>query len=321
MRTKTQKSLQWMTVILMGAALIIGSCASAAMPTQGADYTKSFEPAPAAPMPESEERMVSGDFQSFDNSTDQQIERLVIKNADLSIVVNDPSKSMDAIAKMADDMGGFVVSANMYKQELASGVQVPRASITIRVPSERLNEALSGIKAESEQVPINESINSQDVTSDYVDLQSRLKNLEAAEAQLAEIMENANKTEDVLNVYSQLVQVREQIEVIKGQIKYYEESAALSSVSVDLLADEAVQPLTIGGWQPVGVAKNAIQTLIDTLKFLVNALIWILIYIIPVLLLIYLIFVLPLTLLLRFWRKRRQQRKAAAATQEASDQE
>jgi hypothetical protein len=77
------------------------------------------------------------------------------------------------------------------------------------------------------------------------------------------------------------------------------------------LANEAVRPLTIGGWQPVGVAKSAIQTLINTLKFLVNAVIWIVIYILPVLLLLYLIFVLPLSLVWRAWRKRRRERKAA----------
>jgi hypothetical protein len=91
------------------------------------------------------------------------------------------------------------------------------------------------------------------VTSEYTDLESRLGNLEAAEEQLTRIMESAVKTEDVLNVYNQLVQTREQIEVIKGQMKYYEQSAAMSAVSVELIPNEAVQPLSIGGWQPVGV--------------------------------------------------------------------
>jgi hypothetical protein len=218
---------------------------------------------------------------------------------------------MDAIAEMAEEMGGFVVNANLYKQELDGGVQVPRASITVRVPAEMLNDALNQIKAESDQDPLSESIDSQDITREYVDLQSRLKNLQATEAKLTEIMDEATKTEDVLSVYNQLVQVREQIEVIQGQIKYYQESASLSAISVELLANEAVRPLTIGGWQPVGVAKSAIQTLINTLKFLVNAVIWIVIYILPVLLLLYLIFVLPLSLVWRAWRKRRRERKAA----------
>jgi hypothetical protein len=173
-----------------------------------------------------------------------------------------------------------------------------------------MDEAIRTIREQSNQDPLTETINSQDVTGDYVDLQSRLKNLEAAEAELTEIMQEAQKTEDVLAVYNQLVSIREQIEVIKGQIKYYEESAALSAISVELIADEAVQPIEIGGWQPTGVLKNAVEALARSLQFLVNALIWIVVYVLPVLLILFVIFVLPPLLLIRFWTKRRK-RKAA----------
>jgi len=91
---------------------------------------------------------------------------------------------------------------------------------------------------------------------------------------------------DVLAVYNELVRVQEQIEVIKGQIKYYDQSAAMSAVNIELLPNEAVQPLTIGGWQPGGVAKNALQALINAVKYLINAVIWIIIFLLPVLLVI-----------------------------------
>jgi len=100
-------------------------------------------------------------------------------------------------------------------------------------------------------------------------------------------MASATKTEDVLSVYSQLVSVQEQIELIKGQMKYYEQSAALSSVSVQLIANAAVQPLTIAGWQPAGVAKEALQSLINTLQSLANFGIRLGILYLPVLLVIF----------------------------------
>jgi Domain of unknown function (DUF4349) len=240
-------------------------------------------------------------------------ERLVIKDADLTLVVTDPAESMDRISAMADEMGGFVVTANLYQQQLDSGVEVPRADITIRVPAERLSEALARIRKESDQLPRNETLNSQDVTKEYTDLQSRLRNLEDAEAQLRDIMESATKTEDVLAVYNQLVQTREQIEVIKGQIQYYEQSAALSAISTSLIANEAAKPLTIGGWQPGGVAKNAIQSLISAFKNIVNAAIWVILFVLPVLLLLFGIFVLPAYLILRAWRRRRKAQKQAQA--------
>jgi len=265
--------------------------------------------APAAPLPAQGQTTVASDV------SNQAIERIVIKNASLSISVSDPSKSMVTISKMAEDMGGFVVSANVYKETLSSGAEVPRASITVRVPAEKLNAALDLIRSESKQTPISETMNSQDVTNEYIDLQSRQKNLEAAEADLTKIMDQAYKTEDVLSVYNQLVSIREQIEVIKGQIKYYSESAHFSAISIELVADAAVQPIEIGGWQPQGVAKEAIKALIRTMQFLLNALIWIVIYILPVVLILFVIFVLPPLLLIRAWSRRRAKRKAAALEQ------
>ena len=241
------------------------------------------------------------------------VERIVIKNGSLTVVVPDPAKTMAMISSMAEEMGGFVVSANLYKEFTNSGAEVPRASVTIRVPAERMNEAMENIKGQSSQDPLNENVTSQDVTSEYVDLQSRLKNLEAAEVELTRIMQEARRTEDVLAVYNQLVSIREQIEVIKGQIKYYDEAAALSAISVELIADAAVQPIEIGGWQPQGVAKAAVESLLRTLQGLGSALIWMVIYLLPVLLILFVIFILPPALVVRALLRRRAKQKANAS--------
>ena len=238
-------------------------------------------------------------------------ERIVIRNANLSIVVDDPTVTMSQIARMAADMGGFVVSSNLFQTTLDSGVQVPRASIMIRVPADQLNDALAQIEESANEV-LSRNESGEDVTREYTDLQSRLRNLQQAENQLSEIMGSATKTEDVLDVFNQLTAIREQIEVITGQIQFFEQSAAFSAITVDIVANEAVQPLTIGGWQPVGVAKNALQALINTLQFLADAAIWIVLYVAPVLV----VLAIPVVLAargLRNWRARRRERKAQLA--------
>jgi hypothetical protein len=297
-------------IVISLLVLLLAACAPAAAPAPVEEIYA--EPALGAPEAPAFDAAPSADFERtvVEQAAGEGAERIVIKNAREEIVVDQPDQSMDRISQMAEEMGGFVVSANLYLATLDSGEEVPRATITIRVPAERLDEALARIEAESDQLPRNKTIDSQDVTSEYTDLQSRLRNLEAAEAQLVEIMNDALRTEDVLNVYNQLVQVREQIEVIKGQIKYYDESAKLSAISVDLIANAAVQPLTVGGWQPVGVVKEAVQALINALKFLASAAIWIALFLLPVVLIIgvpiYLI-----VLLIRGWRRRRIARRAA----------
>ncbi len=230
--------------------------------------------------------------------------RMVIKNASLSIVVEEPSVSIEVISKLASDLGGFVVSSNLYRTQTANGLEVPQASITIRVPADTLDQALVKIKSGAGQI-LSENVSGQDITQEYTDLESRLRNLERAEEQLTEIMEQAWETEDVLVVYNRLVEVQEQIELIKGQMKYFEQSAALSAISINIQANEAVQPLKIGNWQPVGVAKRALQALINTLKFLADMLIWIVLYILPVALILFF----PVRWLWRRFKKGNAKRK------------
>lgn len=242
-------------------------------------------------------------------------ERLVIKNADLSIVVKDPEASMTAIAKMAGSMGGFVVSSNLYQSYGKSGKPVPEAGIVIRVPAEKLDDALETIKADAVEVQ-SENQSGQDVTSEYVDLESRLRNLEAAEKQLMVIMDKAEKTEDVLNVFNQLTAIRGEIEVVKGQMKYYEESAALSAISVHLIAEETIEPIEIAGWKPAGVARDAIQNLIYFWQDFVDFLIVFTLNFLPKLLTIALVFGLPVWLIVRAVRNARKRRAAQTPKEE-----
>lgn len=216
-------------------------------------------------------------------------ERIVIKNAELTIAVKDPGESMDEITARAEELGGFVVSSNLYQTQLESGAEVPEGYITIRVPAESMLGVLEEIKASANQV-LSENVAGQDVTREYTDLQSRLRNLQNAETQLREIMASAIRTEDVLDVFNQLSRITGEIEIVKGQINYFEQAAALSAISINLKADEAVQPLNIGGWEPVGVAKDAVQALVNTLQTIGDLIIWALIYLLPLAILLVILY-------------------------------
>jgi hypothetical protein len=298
----TKKSL----VVLVLSLILLAACAPAALTPEAETIERTFvdEAMGVAPMEEPAPPKSDFDFANQPPAED----RIVIKNATLEIVVDAPEKSMEAIAEMAESFGGYVVSANLRQNVLADGREVPQASITVRVPAERLDEAIARIEAESDRLPLNKDIQSQDVTTDYTDLQSRLRNLEAAEAQLMEILDDAVRTEDVLNVFSQLTSVREQIEVIKGQIQYYEQSAALSAISVELIANAAVQPISIGGWEPVGVVKDAIEALIRGLQVLASVAIWLGLFVLPILVVIGL----PIYVIVRLVIRARRRRKSGA---------
>jgi len=274
-------------LLLSLSMLLLVGCSAARAPEM--DSSQSYDM--GAPVVEyvdveAEGAEKSGYSNTYAEGEPAPIEPLVIRNATLTLVVEDPAQSADDIASLAGSMGGFVVTSYVYQTTYGSSdLPTTRASITIRVPVEHLDEAIDKIVEKTIEVR-EKNISGQDVTREYIDLQSRLKNLEEAEEQLREIMDNATKTEDVLQVFDDLRQVRGEIEVIKGQMNYYEDAAQLSAISIELIPDELAQPLSIGGWRPQGTAKDAVEALINALQFLVDVGIYLVICIAPILLLL-----------------------------------
>lgn len=294
--------------------LILASCAM--MPfNKVSDELRGNTPSNYAPAAEAPAEMLEMAFEEAGGGdyaaktemslTDSDPERIVIKNANLSIVVKDPNHAIDEIVDLAEESGGFVVSSNIYKTTTSSGVEVPVANITIRVPAEKLEDTLESIKdlVDNPDLDIlNEEVSGQDVTSEVTDLESRLRNLQKAEQQLLEIMDAATETEDVMSVFRELTYIREQIEVLEGQIKYYRESARLSAISVYIQAQEAIAPITVGGWRPAAEIQKALQALIDGLKYLANFAIWLIIFLAPFILIIGL----PIYLIVKAIKKRKK---------------
>jgi hypothetical protein len=298
-----------LALIGLVAALVLTSCATRsltaspapAMPEQRSGVNNGVEApslgiaAPQDSFTDAGKAAGGGSQPGTSGNAPSDTNRLVIENAELSIVVADVNARVNAIQAMAKAMGGFLVSENVYQTAVNDGEPVLQANIVVRVPHEKLDEALLQVKKDTVDVQ-NETRTGTDVTDQYVDLQSRLTAKQAAEAQLLKIMQDATKTQDVLDVYAQLQQVQSDIEVLKGQIKYLDQSASLSAINVTVIAEETVKPLEVGGWKPDGVARNAIQSLIYFWQSFINFVISLVLYVLPVLLTIgiplYLIFLL-----------------------------
>ena len=293
-------------LVLMIAAIILTACAAAPtsapyavapLASSDAQQSKSIE-APAPAMAPAVNAPAAGQNRGASTAQD----RIVIQNVDLSIVIKDPQSKMLEISALARRLGGFVVSSNMSQVSVGDNLKVPEGTISIRVPATDLDNALAEIKAYTVDVP-SENRTGQDVTDKYVDLQSQLKAKQAAADKLYEIMQKTDKPEDTLLVFNQLTQIQSDIEVLKGQINYYDQASSLSVINVRLIAEETVKPLVIGGWQPQGVARDATQSLITFFQKFIEFLIWLVIYIIPVMAVIILLLALLWRLFRWFWKK------------------
>ncbi len=274
------------------------------VPAFGGGAAPAFPEAPAAAAPPAAQPLAD---QSANEVGSTSSERLVIQNAQLTIVVTDVNARLKDLEQMVNTMGGYVVSVNVSQMYVSDGTQVPDAQIVFRVPAAQMDSALEQVKQGAVDVQ-SENRSGQDVTSQYVDLQSRLTAKQAAADQLTKIMQNASRTQDVLDVYQQLQQVNSDIEVLKGQIQYYQESAQMSAISVHIIAEKTVKPIEVGGWKPQGVARDAIQNLIyfwqDFVDFLINFFLLVLPVLITIAIPLFLIFLLVRWIIRRFFKRR-----------------
>lgn len=283
--------------MLMLVAVVGCAYRGAAPAPQMAEEAWEATAAPRAP--EEEAAAGEGGGRAVDQAS---TERLIIRNASLDIVVPDTEETVDAVKALVSEMNGYVVDSNLdrYQEGL-------RAHLKVRVPAEDLDQALEQIRELATEVR-RESISGQDVTEEYVDLQSRLRYLEATEERLLEFLEEAEDTEAALAVYEQLQDIQADIEQVKGRMQYLEQSAAMATITLDITPDELAQPIQVGGWHPEGTLRDAFESLIKVLQFLVDALIVIVVLIIPVIAVITLPLV-GLFLLIRGLIRRRRSRK------------
>ena len=215
---------------------------------------------------------------SADATSAEFVDRMIIYTGDLSLVVADTEVAQDAVVALAEEAGGYVSNADSYRY--AEGLR--RINLTVRVPADAFNDTMAALRDMALEVT-KDSVGSDDVTQEYVDLESRLKALEAKAERLEELMDEAEDTEAVLAVYEELSETHIRIEETKGRMRYLERRSSMATITVHLEPDELSQPVEIAGWRPKGTAKRAIEALVSMLQFLVDTLIWIVIAVIPVL--------------------------------------
>ena len=217
-------------------------------------------------------------------------QRLVIKNATVALQVENVSAAEAQIRARADQLGGYVVSVQ------TSGSDAYLTSeVIFRVPSARFEEALSGVEGLARKV-LSRMVGGEDVTEEYVDLESRLRNLDATRTRLLDLLAKATQVDDALQVSQALTEVQGQIEQIQGRMKYLSQSAAFSTITASLQA--VPPPPTIypeESWQPLRIASQALSGLLGFGQGLVN---------LGIVLLIWVPVWLPLLLLGRWgWRR------------------
>lgn len=207
-----------------------------------------------------------------------QDNKKIIKNGNLKIYVKDAEESAVQIEALAKAKGGYVSESNIYDSR--SGYKSGR--ITVRIPNQEFESTMHNVKEIAVDVE-SESIDTQDVTEEYVDNEAQLRNLRAEETQYLRIMEKAYTINDTLQVANKLSDVRMRIERIQGRLKYLDRQVDMSTIRINLEADADVKVFGLK-WRPLIVAKQAIRNMLEALSAYIDAMINF-IFILPVIIL------------------------------------
>ena len=251
--------------------------------------------------PSANEQMTPVSEAELTKAAAEYAERKVIRNATLTLEVDNPTDTQARLTSVAESHGGFVVSSD-FKRTDTAGQQGATVTVTVvlRVPASQFGAALAEVRSFAGRVK-EEKTTGQDVTEEYIDLEARLRTKKALEAQFLEIMKQAHKISDALEVQSQIADVRADIERIEGRRRFLENQSALSTITVSLQTPAPSPPIiaTTKGGLGESIAQ-AFGDCVDTGAAIVTGLIRIIGVMIPVTLLI----LLPGGLLLRFLLRR-----------------
>ena len=141
-------------------------------------------------------------------SAASQLDRKIIFNAKVDVASNDVQSSFADVSRIARTAGGFVDKSSVYNKKDDSGEERTYATITLRVPVAAYQDTLQSLRTLPGGKVLKEESSSREVTDQYTDLNSRLRNLQQSETQYLKLMEQAKTIQDIMAVSDRIDGIR-----------------------------------------------------------------------------------------------------------------
>jgi hypothetical protein len=204
------------------------------------------------------------------------VEQRIIKTGDITIEVDDVGAALAGVRALATRLDGYVGGSQ-------AGTIDEEATLTLRIPADRFDEALAALHELDGDV-LAEATREEDVTTQIVDLEARIENLEASEATYRDLVARATDIEDILAVQTRLDTVRGEIEQMRAQLEAVSSQADLSTLTVTILP--AAFTAQSSEWDPGATFREALASLLAVVQGIASGLIWLGVVILPVALVI-----------------------------------
>jgi hypothetical protein len=221
--------------------------------------------------------------QSGDLTVLERSNRMIVKNSDMRLLVEDTNTAIDRTTQIVGDAGGYIVSSRVWFQDYG-GHQLKYATVTLGVPVEEFEKVLSRLRGLAIEVR-DETASGDDVTDQYVDLESQLTTLEATRERVKSFLDEAKNVDEALRINQELANLDAQIEQIKGRMNYLNDRSAFSTITINFEPElPELEPLPAPGWNPGAVFEDAIKVLTNAYQGIAEFVIWLGIVILPILL-------------------------------------
>ena len=277
-----------------------------ALATQAAKVTEQLTNSAAAKTQGSGYMNVSLDDASRAENSLQAANRRVLRNAEMTLEVPSTIETQHKVSVIAESHGGFVVNSESRQREnVEPAKRTVDIKLVVRVPSDQFGATIDQIRQLAVNLPT-ESLKSDDVTEEFIDLEAHAKTQKALELQFLEIMKQAKKVEEALEVQRQLADVRAEIERIEGRKRFLENRAALSTITVNLQSPTPIVVSSTGFGRSI---RDAASDSLDVATGLVLFFVRSVIVMLPVVVLV----ILPLALVFRFLVRRAKRMRLAQA--------
>jgi hypothetical protein len=292
------------SAVILSAAIVLTGCGAAAA-TAAPAYAPAATYAPAAELPQSSD--ASGQaapapaptavaiYQTGDETIADNVagmDHMIIKNGDIKLLVKDSDVALDGVTQIVGDVNGYIVSSRVWYQDYY-GTNYKYATLTIRVPGNEFESVLRRLRGLALRV-LDENATGEDVTDQYVDLQSQMTNLEATRDRIKGFLDQAKSVDEALRINQQLSDVEAQIEQIKGKMNFLSNRSAFSTITIDLEPDLPIINVTptptptpepiqsLGPWDPGNTTQRATNAVISSYRVIIDLLIWIFVVFVPI---------------------------------------
>ena len=220
---KVRKILALLMALAMVAALLAGCGATAS----DMAYNKQ-EAAPEAPAMDAESSLYGATSDSV-NATAYADQKL-IKTVRIDAETEDLEVLLDQLTGQIRDMGGYMERQEIYNDSMYSSYRYRSAQLTIRIPSDKLDSFVGEVKGISNVVSYNEEVD--DVTTTYVDTESRVAALETERDRLMALMEQAETMSDLLEIEARLTQVQYELDSYSSQLRVLQNKVSYATVNL-----------------------------------------------------------------------------------------